>query len=416
MTCRLCDGTCANADLDGLTAPELAWLWDGLAVAADRRGDPSLTSGTTTITAPDDVAGRAVAAGLLGRRHLAVGQQVRVDLAALAATVAPLTPGAVAAHVAGRPLAERHAARAARAADEDVLRTRLDADLPDAANDEAWAVFKRSGWVTRALAAPADVLDAALAVIAGLPGDGCPPVDRRILAQSAAQNPHALDRGELIGGLALALLAATGRIPPGANPREAWASVGVAYDDITGGLAVVRIAPAGWEIPDGVPVTVPPRVLADCAWSAGTGPVFVTENPSVLSAALDIAGARVICTSGTPSVVEIAALSRLAGAGWELHVRADFDDAGINHVNAILAAASGARPWRMTADDYQAGLTDGAAAVPLRVERLPATPWNPPLADLMRTEGVAVFEEALLDRLIHDLKSAADDAVESPIG
>lgn len=407
MSCRLCDGTCANADLSGLTAPELVWLWDGLAVAADRRGDPTMGSGTTTVTAPDDVAARAAAAGLLGRRHLTAGQRVRVDLAALAASVAPLTPGAVAAHVTGRRLAQRHAARAARADNEATLRSRLEAGLPEVVDDQAWAAFKRSGWVTRALAASPEALDAALAVIATLPGDGDPPVDRRVLAQVAAQNPHALDRGEIVGGLALALLTATGRVPAGANPREAWASVGIAYDDITGGLTVLGITPAGWDIPDGAPVTVPPRVLADRSWPEGTGPVFVTENPSVLSAAVDITGAPIICTSGTPSAVEVAALARLAEAGWQLHVRADFDDAGINHVSAILDAAHGAEPWRMTAEDYRTGLAAGAATVPLRLERLTATPWDPPLADVMRDEGFAVFEEALLDELVEDLRDGA---------
>jgi len=406
VSCQLCDGTCTSADLDGFTAAELAWLWDGIAVAADRRGDPTMDSGTTTVTAPDEVAARAAAAGLLGRRHLTAGQRVRVDLAALASTVAPLTPGAVAAHVTGRRLAQRHAARAARADNEATLRSRLEADLPDVADDEAWAAFKRSGWVSRALAAPPESLDAALAVIARLPGDGDPPVDRRVLAQGAAQNPHALDRRELVGGIALALLTATGRVPTGANAREAWASVGVTYDDITGGLTMLRITPAGWDIPKDAPVTVPPRVLADCTWPEGTGPVFVTENPSVLSAAVDITGARVICTSGTPSAVEVAALARLADAGWQVHVRADFDDAGINHVNAILHAAPSARPWRMTAADYRAGLAEGAATVPLRVERVTATPWDPPLAGLMRSAGLAVFEEALLDELHADLRAA----------
>jgi hypothetical protein len=44
----------------------------------------------------------------------------------------------------------------------------------------------------------------------------------------------------------------------------------------------------------------------------------------------------------------------------------------------------------------------GAATVPLRVERLAATPWDPPLAEVMRSEGVAVFEEALLEALVED--------------
>lgn len=403
MNCHLCDGSCAATNLDGLTPASLAWLWFQLADAADRRGDPHLISGAVTVDVPFSVAERSAAAGLFGRRPLPAGGRTRIDLSGLAATIAPLTPGVIAAHATGRRLAQRHAARATRDADEVDLRFRIQAHLPDTLGDKAWAAFKRSGWVTRTLAAPPEILDAAFVVIARLPGDGCPPVDRRVLAQVAAQNPHALDRGEVIGGLVLALLAALGRTPPGANARGAWASVGVAYDDITGGLTALRVAPDGWEIPDGAPVTVPPRVLADCTWPAGNGAVFVTENPSVLSAAVLIDDARVICTSGTPSAVEVAALARLAKAGWKLHVRADFDDAGINHVRAILDAVPAAQAWRMTATDYQAGLVAGAITVPLRVERLADTPWDPLLAQVMRSEGVAVFEEAHLDVLVGDL-------------
>jgi uncharacterized protein (TIGR02679 family) len=407
VTCRLCDGTCTEATLDGLAAAELAWLWAGLAEAADRRGDPALRTGTTTLTAPDDVAARAAAAGLFGRRHVSAGQRVRVDLAALAERLAPLTPGAAAAHGVGRRLAQRAEAAAARTKAEAALRARAAEVIPDVAGDEAWAALRRTGWVTRLL----DVHDTALleraaAVLAQLPAPGAASVDRRVLAQAAAGDPHALDRGQPIGGLALALLVAIGRIAPGSAPRDGWAAIGVAYDDIVGGLTCLGVAPAGWNVPPGAALTLPPRTLAASSWSAGAGVVFVTENPSVLSAA-SIPEARVVCTSGTPSTVEVAALAALADAGWQLLVRADFDDAGLNHVAAILASAPGARPWRMGVTDYRRGLRTGDGSVPLRIERLPATPWEPALAAVMATEGVAVFEESLLDELVCDVRATA---------
>lgn len=408
MTCRLCDGTCSEATLDGLAAAELAWLWAGLAEAADRRGDPALRTGTTTLTAPADVAARAEAAGLFGRRHLIAGQRVRVDLAALAERLAPLTPGAAAAHGVGRRLAQRAEAAAARTEGEAALRARAAEVIPDVAGDEAWAALRRAGWVTRLL----DVNDMALleraaAVLARLPAPGTASVDRRVLAQAAAGDPHALDRGQPVGGLALALLAATGRIAPGSAPRDGWAAVGVTYDDIVGGLTCLGVAPAGWNVPPGAAVTLPPRTLAASSWSAGAGVVFVTENPSILSAAASIPEARVVCTSGTPSTVEVAALAALADAGWQLRVRADFDDAGLNHVAVILSAAPRARPWRMGVTDYRRGLRTGDRSVRLRIERLPATPWEPALADVMATEGVAVFEESLLDELVCDVCATA---------
>jgi uncharacterized protein (TIGR02679 family) len=404
MPCPLCDGSCAAAPLDGLVTDDLAWLWSQLADAADRNGDPALTAGTTTVQAPDGVAGRAAAAGLLARRHLAAGQRLRVDLAALADQLAPLTPGAVVAHATRRRLARRAAHRAARARSEGELRDRLDTLMPDAATDAAWAALRRAGWVTKILNSddPA-LLDAAAAVVAVLPAAGKPAVDRRRLAHDATGDPHALDRNRPAAGLALALLTATGRAAPAGTPRDTWASVGVVYDDITGGITTVGIVPDGWTVPAGSPVTLPPRVLADCAWPAGSASVYVTENPSVLSAAADLAGARVICTSGTPSRLEVAALGRLAAAGWRMHVRADFDDAGLNHMNAILEAAPTATTWRMNAADYLRGLDTGESTIALRIDRLTRTPWDPELSATMAAKGIAVYEESFLDDLVADI-------------
>lgn len=133
--------------------------------------------------------------------------------------------------------------------------------------------------------------------------------------------------------------------------------------------------------------------------------MFVTENPSVLSAATGIANARIICTSGTPSAREVEALARLAATGWRLLVRADFDDAGINHVRSVLDAAPTARPWRMSAADYESGVAAGNAIVELRRDRIGDTPWDPPLADAMRRHGRALYEESLLDQLLGDVRS-----------
>jgi uncharacterized protein (TIGR02679 family) len=407
VICPVCDGSCVSADLEGLSAPELAWLWTGLAAAADRRGDPSLRTGTTTLTAPIDVAARGAAAGLLGRRHVAAGQRVRVDLAALAARLAPVTPGAAAAHGTGRRLAQRAEATAARADAEARLRTRAAALIPGLGDDSAWAVLRRSGWVTKILDSPDPNLVARAAdVVNRLPAPGLTSIDRRVLAQVATGDPHALDRGQPVGGVALAFLAATGRVAPGSSARAGWAAVGIAYDDIVGGLTCLGIAPAGWQVPPGGAVTLPPRTLVESAWPRSSRMVFVTENPSVLSAATAIVGASVICTSGTPSDIEVAALARVAEAGRQLRVRADFDDAGLNHVAAILAAVPSARPWRMYAADYAQGLCRGDSGVALRVDRIRDVPWDPTLARVMIERGVAVYEESFLAELIDDIGRA----------
>lgn len=210
----------------------------------------------------------------------------------------------------------------------------------------------------------------------------------------------------------MALLVAAGRIEPRQRPAHAWASIGVHADDVVGGLIAVGILPAGWHVPSGATVTVPPRVLNSCAWPSPVEPdswVFVTENPSVVSAAAEFAISepriRLLCTNGTPSVVEIGAIGRVSASGWRVAVRADFDPAGLGHVAAILKTVPDAVPWRMGTQDYLAaarGIRDeGERGV---LDRLPDTPWDPLLVVTMRTTGVAAYEEGLLPLLLEDLR------------
>jgi hypothetical protein len=151
-------------------------------------------------------------------------------------------------------------------------------------------------------------------------------LDRRVLASNTARNPHALDDGEPLAALVLALLSAAGLTAFTQRPRAAWAAVGVDCDDLTGGLIAVGIYPPGWQLPAGTAVTLPPRELTNCRWPRG--PIvrpwaFVTENPSVATAAADLAATgapvRLLCVSGTPSAIEVAAIARLFDARWGPH-------------------------------------------------------------------------------------------------
>jgi hypothetical protein len=138
--------------------------------------------------------------------------------------------------------------------------------------------------------------------------------------------------------------------------------------------------------------------------------VFVTENPSVLAAAADMAARnpdsakqiRLVCTMGNPSPTEISAIAELAVFGWNIAVRADFDPAGIRTVTAVLRSVPTAKPWRMTAADY----TTSRPMAPIR-EPIPPTPWEPTLAEQITATGCVAFEEALLAKLLEDLRRGA---------
>ncbi|MGW2108333.1 DUF2399 domain-containing protein [Streptomyces sp. NPDC001948] len=155
---------------------------------------------------------------------------------------------------------------------------------------------------------------------------------------------------------------------------------------------------------------MPPAPLTDVTWSAPPHAgcwVFVTEHPSVTTAALKLPPAvpvRLLCTVGTPSATELDALARLADSGWDIGVRADFDASGIQHVRAVLHAVPGARPWRMNADDYVRSLHPSPfQPTPLDTERLPDTGWDPALDAALRANGRPAYEEGLIDQLLADL-------------
>ena len=229
-------------------------------------------------------------------------------------------------------------------------------------------------------------------------------VDRRFLVPG---NPHALDEGPL-PSLVLAMLTAAGHVSTEGTVRQRWEQAGVDFDDIMGGLAMTGILPEGWSAPLGAIVTVPPRELTQAEWPDTTdeSPVFVTENPSILAAAADMAldeqldHVRVVCTLGTPSGNELDALARLAEHGWRLIGRFDFDPAGINHTNAFLERIPGSTTWRMSADDY-----DILTATVRFTGALAPTPWDPRLHERMTRTGMAAFEEDLIDPVLNALRT-----------
>lgn len=413
VTCTLCGGSCAAADLSPLLDPHLTWLWQQVAAAADHRADPELTSGTLRVTAPQSAAERAAAGGLLGGQPLRPGQQRTVTLERLTAKVRlrgpGLTPGSVAAHAVSRPLATKAREKAAREAFAEALREQLlhgQQQLPAHVRTrlaaDSWEQLRRSGWLARLLKDPdpSALLGDACRVLTGLPEPG-QRTDRRTLVPG---RPHALDAGTTLAGLVLALVGVNAR-----RPRQAWDELGVDIDNLTGGLLALGIHPAGWTLPPTAVVTLPPRELAEVQWNPAPPDqwVFVTENPSVVAAAADLArdrGAvlRMLCTVGTPSAVETAAVAKLIDVGWKVAVRADFDAAGLAHVRALLAAAPAATPWRMAAADYRASVTPSGPPGGITVDMV-ATPWAPDLAEAMTDVGRPAFEEDLMSTLLADL-------------
>src|SRR5260370_40456205 len=125
--------------------------------------------------------------------------------------------------------------------------------------DTALPALQRAGWVAKLHATdnPDGLLEQAFTVLDELPEPGSR-IDRRVLASNIARNPHALDDGQPLAALVLALLAAFGVTSFTQRSRAAWDAVGVDCDDLTGGLIAVGIHPAGLLPAASAPGTPPP--------------------------------------------------------------------------------------------------------------------------------------------------------------
>lgn len=222
-----------------------------------------------------------------------------------------------------------------------------------------------------------------------------------VLAARITGNAHALDRGHPAGSLAVHFITWTNAMPypeDAAEWRRAWAEAGVACDDLSCDVLVFR-AP-GWAVE---PLRLTLRQVTKWVPGPGKGPVFVCENPAVVSAAADLPdSAPIVCVEGIPSTAAVVALEKLAASGRSIHYHGDFDWRGISIAAVIFRRVAGSQPWRFKQSDYQSALEAGLGTTALR-GKVHATPWDQDLSKSMAAAGVAIYEEQVLDPLLEDL-------------
>jgi uncharacterized protein (TIGR02679 family) len=236
------------------------------------------------------------------------------------------------------------------------------------------------------------------------------------LAAECAGDSHALDRGQALGTLCLRGIVAAHGVDGQQSAdarREAWAAVGVVIDDLSAPALVLNLrAAAGSDLEQVLafyrkqaqPAFLTYRQLQGGANFEPSDPatriIFICENPSLVSAAARELGPRcrpLICTNGQPASAVRLLLSQLRQAGAELRCHADFDWAGLRIVDQ-LAREYAAIPWRMQVEDYR----DAGGTATLTPQSF-VSKWSPELADALRAKRTAVFEEQVMDRLLHDL-------------
>lgn len=256
------------------------------------------------------------------------------------------------------------------------------------------------------------VLARAAAVLRRLPCEGIP---RAQLAAQILGDAHGLDAGRSVATVVLGVLRAE-RASMGTDDesgdgrdRSLWAGAGVLVNELAKPVLCLNLPFAdklGRGPESGRPVFFSLRDLVrqPPAWQVAGRTVFVCENPTVLALAADVLGARcapLACTDGMPAAAQRVLLTQLVSAGAQLAYHGDFDWPGISIANNVLKLC-GAKPWRMSLQDYELAVEQATERAPLSQGFVDCT-WDATLGQSMQRLGVAVAEEAVFDSLATDL-------------
>lgn len=256
----------------------------------------------------------------------------------------------------------------------------------------------------------AQLLESVARVIGRLPERGQPLAH---LAASELGDAHALDAGQPVATLVLRAFGLE-QTMDGERAREQWARLGISVNELaapvlclnlpaTGNTVAERIARAAAVRGDPAHLTLRMLLRDSPTWDVAGRPVYVCENPSILSMAADRLGADcapIICTNGMPAAAQQTLLRQLVACGASLLYHGDFDWPGIRIGNFVMRELH-ASPWRFSARDYEAACTGSAGMLSDR-ERTEAI-WDARLSTVMDAHGKAIHEEAVGQILIQDL-------------
>jgi uncharacterized protein (TIGR02679 family) len=262
------------------------------------------------------------------------------------------------------------------------------------------------------------------AVLELLPAKG---MTRAQLAAGTLGDAHALDTGDAVATLVLAVWRKKGRdertdeehptLEDGnvreigeERIRDIWAKAGILVNELARPALTLNLNINGRQtLPasPGEPNYASLRFLlrSNPLWDVRLRDVYVCENPNLLAIAADKLGvncAPMVCTEGMPAAAQRIILQQLITAGGRLLYHGDFDWPGLRIGNHVMREF-GALPWRFDAKEYLAAV-DRAPRPGLALSgRDVCASWDEELTEAMRVHGLAIAEESLADDLLQDL-------------
>lgn len=258
-------------------------------------------------------------------------------------------------------------------------------------------------------------LGQAVRVLEYLTGRAGTPVLLPVLAADVIGDTKALNHGTVLSTLilrALAIKSGTGRPGNAGERRDLWEAADVVVDDLASRVLLLNVPAEGRGLAEwltgaaqlGVPFYVTLHQLMTLPLTVRGALVHVCENPAVLrraAAELGAGSAPLLCTEGRPSAAFHKLTDIVVNGGGELRYHGDFDWPGLAIAGSVMRR-HGARPWRMGAADYIAGIRADAENVRLSGTPQP-TPWDPELGEVMAATGRVLYEETVIGALITDL-------------
>jgi uncharacterized protein (TIGR02679 family) len=398
--------------------PEYRRLLLGARRSLERAGGE--LSGSVSLSHPDEAERRAII-GITGQYRDARASRVAVRLADLDQAVREATGSGLAELLTelGGPLRNRPAERSTLAGARAAALGAAETSSLYAA--QAWyrewlAEIGQDGSLTKLVNTGEQArLGQAVRVLEDLAGRAGAPVLLPVLAAGVTGDTKALSHGTTLSTLVLRALAIrTGRDRPGTagERRELWEANDVVVDDLASRVLVLNLPAGGRGLGEwltgaarlGVPFYVTLHQLMTLPLTIRGTLVRVCENPAVLrraAAELGAGAAPLLCTEGRPSAAFGQLADAVVGGDGELRYHGDFDWPGLAIASAVMRR-HGARPWRMGACDYVAGVRADAEHVRLTGTPQPS-PWDPELSEVMAKTGRVLYEEHVADVLIGDL-------------
>lgn len=377
-------------------------------------------TGSVSVSDPTEAERKAII-GITGQYRDARTARITVRLADLDNAVRETTGHGLAEVLSefGGPLRDHRAERAAfTASREATIGLARESPLHDSRDwYRDWlAQIAADGTLTRLINLGEQArLDQAVRVLEYLGGRAGAPVLLPALAAEVTGDTKALNHGTFTATLVLRALAIKAGLPrpeSAADRRALWETSDVVTDDLASRVLVLNVLARGAGLGEwltgaaslGVPFYVTLHQLMTMPVTVPGATVHVCENPAVLrraAADLGAGSAALLCTEGQPSTAFNQFATAIIAGGGELRYHGDFDWPGLAIADSVITR-HGARPWRMSATDYLAGIRADADHVALTGTPRSA-PWDPGLSEAMVAVGRAVYEESVADPLIADL-------------